>query len=334
MKKKSFKNIVLLYLLQYRLVIITFIVFTGIFAAIFSLYQLETEAVLYAAILCAIVGILLLSVHFIGHYRRHRRMERLLTDPMLFFEDLPKAKGLVETDYEQVLKELAARHQTCLYQWHSERRDMIDYYTTWVHQIKTPIAAMKMTLQSEDTKECRELLSELFRIEQYVELVLCYFRLDNNASDFVFGQYELDDIIRQAVRKYAPQFIHKRLQLKYEPTEAKVLTDEKWLTFLIEQVLSNAIKYTNEGSVSISEEGKIVKIQDTGIGIASEDIPRIFEKGYTGYNGRTDKKATGLGLYLCRLTAEKLSHKIWVESAVGDGTTVYIDLNTKNLEVE
>lgn len=210
----------------------------------------------------------------------------------------------------------------------------MDYYTTWAHQIKTPISVMRMTLQDVDTAEHRELLAELFRIEQYVEMALNWVRLGSDSMDFVFREYELDGIIRQAIHKYASQFIRRRLKLSYEPAEIIVLTDEKWLLFIIEQILSNAIKYTQEGGVSIRVQDKVLKIEDTGIGIAPEDVPRIFEKGFTGYNGRADKKSTGLGLYLCSLTAEKLSHKIWVESEVGQGTAVFLDLHRDKLEVE
>ena len=211
----------------------------------------------------------------------------------------------------------------------------MDYYTTWVHQIKTPISVMRMLLQEEDTGEHRELLAELFRIEQYVEMVLGYLRLGGESRDFVFQEYDLDSIIRQAIHKYAPLFVRNRIRLSYEPTDVRVLTDEKWLLFLIEQVLSNAIKYTPEGKVDITvTRDKVLRIADTGIGIAPEDLPRIFEKGFTGYNGRADKKSTGLGLYLCRLTAEKLSHKIKAESVVGEGTVFSVDLYRERLETE
>ena len=168
-----------------------------------------------------------------------------------------------------------------------------------------------------------------------MEMALNWMRLGSDSKDFLFREYALDGIIRQAIRKYAPQFIRRRIRLVYEPAEGKVLTDEKWLLFIIEQLLSNAVKYTQQGSVSIRVvPEKVLEIEDTGIGIAPEDVPRIFEKGFTGYNGRADKKSTGLGLYLCRLTAEKLSHKISVESQVGVGTKVSIDLHSDTLWVE
>lgn len=166
-------------------------------------------------------------------------------------------------------------------------------------------------------------------------MALNYFRLDNSSSDFIIKKYDLDSIIRQAIHRYAPLFIRQKIRLIYTGTDSTVLTDEKWLLFIIEQILSNAVKYTLSGSVTIDfTEDKILKITDTGIGIVPEDLPRIFEKGFTGFGGRANKKATGLGLYLCKKAANKLSHSLSVQSKVGIGTTFSIDLNTSKLEVE
>ena len=148
-------------------------------------------------------------------------------------------------------------------------------------------------------------------------------------------EHDLDAIVRQAVRKFAREFIARKIQLVYEPVNTTVITDEKWLSFVIEQVLSNALKYTPSGSITISLEApKTLCIRDTGMGIAPEDLPRIFEKGYTGYHGRADKKATGIGLYLCRRVCSNLGHTITAKSTVDLGTTIEIDLSRKKLEVE
>lgn len=212
--------------------------------------------------------------------------------------------------------------------------DMVDYYTMWAHQIKTPIASMHLILQKQDSEDSRRLRTELMRIEQYVEMVLCFLRLDSDSTDYVLKEYRLDDIIRAAIRKLAPQFIMKKLVLDYETIDKQVLTDEKWLGFVIEQVLSNSVKYTESGKVKISCEGSKLVISDTGIGIAPDDLPRIFDKGYTGFNGRMDRKASGIGLYLCRRICNNLGHGITAESVPGQGTTIAIELERNNLEVE
>ena len=171
-------------------------------------------------------------------------------------------------------------------------------------------------------------------MEQYVQMVLCFLRLDSDFTDYVIKEYRVDDIIRPAVRRLAPQFIMKKLSLEYEQTDEVALTDEKWLSFVVEQVLSNAVKYTSAGSISIKCDGDRLVISDTGIGIAAEDLPRIFDKGYTGFNGRADRKASGIGLYLCRRICDNLGHSIKAESAPGHGTTIIIGLERDKLEVE
>ena len=335
MKEERWYHVLGSLLWQYRLAGITLVLYIGIFMGIFSLYDLETEAVLYAAALCFLFTAVLLAFRFQIYRNRHRECQRILKNVEIQLEQLPEPENLVEADYQDMLRELKTVYDRNLTAWQNERRESMDYYTTWVHQIKTPISVMRMNLQGEDTDENRELLAELFRIEQYVGMALNWLRLGSDSTDFVFQEYDLDKIIRQAIHKYAPQFIRKRVRLFYEPSGVRVLTDEKWLLFIIEQLLSNAVKYTQAGSVTITATpDKILRITDTGIGIAPEDVPRIFEKGFTGYNGRADRKSTGLGLYLCRMTADRLSHKISVESEPGAGTTVFLDLHTDRLDVE
>ena len=141
--------------------------------------------------------------------------------------------------------------------------------------------------------------------------------------------------MRPAVRKFAGEFIRRRLRLDYQPLDRTVVTDAKWLGFVVEQVLSNALKYTPEGSVSIyAEEPATLCIRDTGIGIAPEDLPRIFERSYTGYQGRADHRASGIGLYLCKQICDRLGHTIRAESRVGEGTVIRIGLEQTRVEAE
>ncbi len=323
------------YIYQYRYTIILFAVFSLIFAVVFSLYSLETEAVLYSCILCTVIGIIAVLKGFRRFLKKSREREYLMKNILIATEKFPEPETVAESDYQEIIETLRRINSETETKFQNERQESIDYYTAWVHQIKTPISAMQMILQSEDTPEHHELLAELFRIEQYTEMVLSYFRLSENSSDFVFRNYELNDIIKKAVRKYAPQFIRKKIKLNYNPVSVTVLTDEKWLSFIIEQILSNAVKYTYSGSVTISvSQNKILRIADTGIGIAPEDIPRIFEKGFTGYNGRANSKSTGLGLYLCKKASDKLSNRICVESEEGKGSIFSLYLERDNLEIE
>ncbi len=335
MNRQSTFRVFLSYLARHRFTILLFFLFAGIFACVFSLYTLELEPVIYSTVLCLVVGTILVLLRFPHYFRLHKKLNVIRGSILLTINQLPPPSGLIEKDYQELLLSLNTLYSQKITAENMEKNDLTDYYTTWVHQIKTPIAAMRLLLQNEDTPVSRQLKTELFRIEQYVEMVLCYFRLDSPSADFVLNYYSLDTIIRQAIRKYAGQFVQKKLRLVYEPTDYQVLTDEKWLSFVIEQLLSNAVKYTNEGSITISVDSNLVlSVSDTGIGIAPEDLPRIFEKSYTGYNGRVEKRSTGLGLYLCRKILNRLSHPITVTSAIGEGTTFRIDLSRQFLDVE
>ena len=203
---------------------------------------------------------------------------------------------------------------------------MTDYYTMWAHQIKTPIFALRLLLQ-ESPEENKEKLSELFKIEQYVEMVLGYLRTEDMSSDLKLSRCSLDRIIRDQIHKYAGIFVSKKLTLTYESISQDVLTDEKWLGFVIGQILSNALKYTRTGG------NLTLVIEDTGIGIRAEDIPRIFEKGYTGVNGRDDNRATGIGLYLSNKIMRKLGHRLYITSMEGKGTKVFLEFSVEDLNM-
>lgn len=333
--KSQFLSVVCAYIKQYIKVLLLFIVFALVFCIVFSLYNLETEAIYYSIILCAFIGLIYICINFINYYKKHIQLYKLQNEISISLENLPSPKTLMEEDYTNLILNLNKEYKTYISKSDIAKSDMIDYYTMWVHQIKTPISAMKLLIQTSESEISSDLSSELFKIEQYVEMVLSYIRLGSNENDFVIKEYDLDNIVRQAIRKYAPLFIRKKINLDFQPTTYKVLTDEKWLVFVIEQLLSNAIKYTNKGKISIYPlEDKKLVIEDTGIGISQEDIPRIFDKGFTGYNGRTDKKATGLGFYLCKNILDKLSHKISIESEVGVKTKVIIDLAMVNVNIE
>lgn len=327
-------NLFLRYIRQYRFGTAMFCVFVMIFGIVFSLYDLQTEAVLYAAVLCGTAAAIVMTVHFMHFRKTYLERQRLIDSITLMTEQLPEPTSPLEEQYTEMLEKLRSFAYESQNRYEQERTASIDYYTTWVHQIKTPISVMQMLLQAEDTEEHRALAAELFRIEQYVDMVLYWFRLDSTSNDFVIETVPLDKIIRTAVRKYAPQFIRKKIRIIYDGTEETVLSDEKWLLFILEQLLSNAVKYTDSGSVSITVTDQILQVTDTGIGIAAEDLPRIFEKGYTGYNGRAGQKSTGLGLYLCRKAADKLSHTLYAASVPGKGSTFFIDLHTDLIEIE
>ena len=322
------------YLLAHKKNIIVWLIVCLVFALVFSLYDLPTAPVLYGSILSGFAGLVFTAVDFILYRRRCIVLQKLEKEITVSVENLPQPRNPVEEDYTKLINILYDSLKAADNEAAEKLSDMTDYYTMWVHQIKTPIAAMGLILQSGDSPEYSELSENLQRIEQYAEMVLCYLRIDSDSSDLVIREYDLDDIVRQAVRKFSSQFIRRKLKLSYEPLNQKVLTDEKWLLFVIEQVISNAVKYTSSGMVQIYyEEPLTLCIKDTGIGIAAEDLPRIFEKGYTGCNGRLDKKASGIGLYLCKRICGRLGHKISAESS-DNGTVIRIFLESRRLGIE
>lgn len=318
------------YLYHRRKVLLLLFFFLFLFAVSFWLYRLPVEAVAYPALICAAIGLAVLILGSLRASRKHRLLVRLADSLTELPRSLPEPRTQDDEDYQLLVGALCEEQRRLKSTMELRYADMIDYYTVWAHQIKTPIASMRLTLQEEDSEFSRRAGEDLLRIEQYVEMVLCYLRLDSDSTDYVFREQELDPILRQAVRRLSGQFIRRRMHLQYEPLGVRVLTDEKWLLFVVEQVLKNALKYTPAGgTITIElEEPKTLCIRDTGIGIAPEDLPRIFEKGYTGVNGRADKKASGLGLYLCRRICRALGHTIRANSSPDSGTVIRIDLSS------
>lgn len=311
-------------------VLLWFCLLVMCFGIVFYLYEVPVAAAGYAAILSLVPGIFLLLLDFWRYLRHDRELAHLLEQKQPVIGEFLPAMDSLEEEYQRLTEKIYTNKKEGEQEFLQNYADMMDYYTLWVHQIKTPISAMNLLLQTDDSKNSTAMSMELFKIEQYTDMVLQYLRLGSTANDFVFQQYELDHMIRQALRKYAKMFIGRKLFLEFCQTDMKVLTDEKWMVFVIEQLLSNALKYTDSGTISIySADGKSFTIEDTGIGISEEDLPRIFEKGYTGFNGRMDKKATGLGLYLCKRILEKLSHQIMVESAPDKGTKVTVRMQAE-----
>lgn len=307
-------------------VIILMIVVEGVFASSYFLFDMPAVTVLYPLILSTSALIVAGVIDFVFTFNKHRKLTQ---------NEIPASSDPIEKDYQEIIRKLKEEEAYSRQKTTSDYNNMVEYYTVWAHQIKTPIASMRLQIQSEDTESARKLIGDLNRIEAYVEMVLTFLRLDSDSTDYLIKEYDLDEIIRPAIRKFSREFILKKLKLEYEPIEFKTITDSKWLTFIIEQVISNAVKYTSEGYVRIymSEPG-ILCIEDTGVGISEEDLPRIFENGYTGFNGREDKRASGIGLYLCKRISDNLGHKIYAQSKVGEGTKIFLDMRAKKLDVE
>lgn len=329
MKRSFFLKCLAGYMRSNLKLILLSVVFVLIFTGIFMLYDIRYDAALYAAVVCAVIGVNFVFVDFIRYYKCRRKLADLSGSFHFSLADMPPARNVIEAEYQELIRSLFENQNRIINKTEASGRFMNDYYAMWVHQIKVPITAMYLLLDEKDNRNS-PLRLELFKIEQYVEMALSYIRLSSDHTDYLIKEYDLDSIVKQAVKKYASLFIAKKISLNIEPVELQVITDEKWLQFVIEQIISNALKYTKKGSISIYlENGTSLVIEDTGIGIAPEDIARIGERGFTGYNGRLDKKATGLGLYLCKEILARLSHGISISSEIGVGTKVSIGLEQK-----
>lgn len=360
-------SIILKFLAEKKLAVILYFVTVLLFVAACGLYHMENmNILLYAALLTfalwAGAGIIC-GLRYLQRYRVLEMAEKGFEQSKELAWSEICAETSVEEEprtMEQQLIRLLAMVDEAGRRERSDREDLeserTDYFLMWIHQVKTPIAALKLLL--EEAGDCRNnfrMREELFKIEQYAEMALTIQRLESMASDLELREYELTPLLKQAVRKYAVLFINKGLQVEVPEMEYRVLTDEKWFSFCLEQILSNSIKYTEKGKITMRTAGKYAAdgsgagvfseeaeeasaelvregdcvflcIEDTGIGIRAEDLPRIFDRGFTGYNGRVDKRATGIGLYLCKRICRQLGIRITAESRIGEGTRIKLTI--------
>ena len=335
--KKQEVFIIKAYIKEHFKVFVLYVLITAILLGIAGLYRYEDAIrnMSYAVVLIAFFGIL----YGIWDYAAYRKKCILLISAVKRRGErtlyLPDNKSYADELYRQIIAAMEEEERSFISEYDEKKQDMADYYTMWIHQIKTPIAALRLLLQEE-----KQPLEELFKVEQYAEMALHYARLDSLSSDLAFRTQDIYEMVKHAVKKYSVFFIGSGLSFQLEEFSIHAVTDEKWLTFVIEQILSNALKYTQDGGIRIygldkaggktSEEAAYLVIEDSGIGIREEDLPRIFERGFTGYNGRLDKKSTGIGLYLCRQILDRLSHTIQVESRIGQGTKVTLGFVQKD----
>ena len=317
-------------------------IFTGI---IFFLYQLSPEPVLYVALLWLLAGLTACMTGFSNYRKKLQQLTLVATAPDINLSRMDTPSDQIESLQQDIMHRLNQMRMNVETAGQKSLEEMTDYYTMWAHQIKTPIFALRLLLQ-ENPSANKEALAELFKIEQYVEMVLGYLRTEDMSSDLTLSCCSLDSVIRDQIHKYAGIFVSRKLSLTYEGISENVLTDEKWLGFVIGQILSNALKYTRTGGIRISlkdvpgnsqnteDISNMISpspvtliIEDTGIGIRKEDLPRIFEKGYTGVNGRENNRATGIGLYLSKKIMKRLGHRIYVTSEEGKGTKVFLEFS-------
>ncbi len=287
---------------------------------IYLIFEFERDKSIYISFLYLFLFFIYMIFLYFTRDRDYREEIALLNQKN--YEKILEIKGspLSRALYKSVEENKKFRNSE-----EKRRADVKNYLTIWTHQIKSPIFALRLLLKKDEINkiECEE---EIFEIEEYVGNILGYARLNADSTDYVFGKYKLDEIIRGVIRKYSIQFIGKNNSLDFCETKKIILTDAKWFSFLLEQIISNAIKYTQNGRVAIYLKKDELVIEDNGIGIMPEDLPRIFDAGYTGYNGRLEKKSTGLGLNLSKNIGKSLRVTLRCESEPKIGTKMYINL--------
>ncbi|MGT2809447.1 sensor histidine kinase [Streptococcus intermedius] len=294
---------------------------------IFSyLFEDERTVLQYVMILLLLTSLIGLILDFVKQYQNFRHAVLYgESDAYTPLEALLTSK--IRT-LEKDKKELKIQHQ-------EKQSDLLDYYTLWVHQIKTPIAASKLLVQDLQEQMLKnQLEQELFKIDSYTNLVLQYLRLESFHDDLVVEKENIEDLVKEVVKKYALFFIQQGLSLNLHDLNHTVITDKKWFLVILEQVLSNSLKYTKQGSIEIFFQEDTLYMKDTGLGIQNSDLLRVFERGFSGYNGRLTHQSSGLGLYLSKKIADKLGHELHLHSVVGEGTTVMITFKEKKLLFE
>lgn len=286
----------------------------------YLIFEFERAKTIYISFLYLFLFFIYMIFLYFTRDRDYREEIALLNqknyEKILEIKDSPLSKALYKSVEEnKIFKVLEEKR----------RVDVKNYLTIWTHQIKSPIFALKLLLKKDEINkiECEK---EIFEIEEYVGNILGYARLNADSTDYVFDKYNLDEIIRGVIRKYSIQFIGKNNRVDFFETKKIILTDAKWFSFLLEQIISNAIKYTHNGRIAIYLEKNELVIEDNGIGIMPEDLPRIFDAGYTGYNGRLEKKSTGLGLNLSKNIGKSLRVTLRCESEPKVGTKMFINL--------
>lgn len=276
-----------------------------VFATIFGLFQVDWQLYLIA------VGIILTFYLFYLVYRG------------IHFKK--------EMELKQQVEELSLALKDEINQSRIVREDVEEYFLLWIHQIKTPITASYLLLEGSEFDEGPLLQQELLKIENYTNMALNYLKVLNPSTDMNFSWVTVDGLLRPLIKKYRVHFIYSKISLHYQKSETKVLTDPNLTSLMIEQLLSNALKYTKTHGardiwVSFNEESKVLSIKDNGIGIREEEQQRIFDKGYAGMNGQLDTKSSGIGLYLVQMISKRLEQPVTVESTIGEGSEFTIQL--------
>ncbi len=313
------------YALEKIRLFVTLIIGTVIFATIFYAEQVPLDTVLYGFLICTFALILYVVVDFYRYRKKLKKLNKIKNDVLNKTDNLPTPTNESDRLYTEIVRNWEELYNKLIFEQTNKNSETSDFYTKWVHQIKTPIFALGLLIKEQPDNQV--MLSELSKIEQYTAMVLGYLRLFESDNDLLIKEVSISSIISDVLKGFAPVFLAKRIRPTLEVEDFYIKTDEKHLKFALCQIVSNSAKYSEKSDICITVKNKVLTVSDKGIGIEQSDLPRIFDKGYTGFCGRIEEKSTGLGLYLCKKTLELLGFSISVKSEKGKGTDVLIDLS-------
>ncbi|WP_406541867.1 sensor histidine kinase [Clostridium ljungdahlii] len=272
-----------------------------------------------------------MALEFIKYKNYYDEIDSILEklDKKYLLPEVIKEANFIEGEKLNSILKVVSRnmHENVKY-YKDMQADYREYIETWVHEIKMPIASTKLILENNQNEVTNKIDFQMDRIEGFVEQVLYYSRSNNVSKDYIIKQINLDNAVRNAVKRNYRDFIHKKIKLDIKDIDEIVYTDGKWVEFIINQIIGNSIKYlSNKEPMIIIYSAKkanlvMLTIEDNGVGIVDRDINRVFEKGFTGENGRKFSKSTGMGLYLCEKLCSKLGLKISINSDINKGTKV------------
>lgn len=297
--------------------------------------SVSTSNILYINFVSYSLLLLYLTFNFIVKRRYYNALDVIANnDTDDISTALPYPTNYEEELINDILFKVFKHQNKKIEKLYLDKVENMEFVTSWVHEIKTPIAVSRLTIENamgEPTEETLDSIEEeLFKIDNYVEQALYYSKIDDFSKDYFINEISIDTILKGLIKKNAKSLIGKRIRFSMKDTEIDILTDKKWLSFVIDQVLSNAVKYTPSGGTleiycEKNADAKRLIIKDSGIGIPPEDINRVFDKGFTGNNGRVFNQSTGMGLYLAKKMCHKLGHNIKVESELNKYTKVIIE---------
>lgn len=283
----------------------------------------------FTILLWVLIGCILFIDYYMkaSFYKRLTEIFDKLDKKYLVHEMVKEPDFLEGKILYDILQDLDKNIHDSINEYAIREKEYKEYIELWVHEVKTPLAAAKLISENNKSSEMIKIEKELERIDGFVEQALFYARSTSVEKDYVLKEYKLTDIVNPIIRKHKETFIYKKIKVELNNLDTLVYTDEKWMIFIINQLIDNALKYVNENgiiqlSATVEKENTILYIKDNGIGITNKDVKRVFERGFTGDNGRQYSKSTGMGLYLCKRLCEKLYVGLELDSTQNEGTTV------------